>query len=99
MVAGPKDEGNSRLLTSALSSNHEVRSSTCPESTQLLRPPPPQPQMMVGPWPAPSAVLILVLYASFWNVVVWIWPSEFFLLKASTAPWRMSSCGWPLRNQ
>jgi hypothetical protein len=32
-------------------------------------------------------------------VVALIVPSGFFLLKASTAPWRMSSCGWPLRNQ
>src|SRR3954454_22952574 len=99
MVAGPKDEGNSRALRSALSPNHAVRSSTWPASTQLFRPPPPQPQMMVGPWPAPSAVLILVLYGSFWYAVALIWLFGLALLNRSTECCRMSCCGWPLRNQ
>src|SRR3954449_3095756 len=99
MVAGPKDEANSRLLRSALSPNHEVRSSTCPASTQLLRPPPPQPQMIVGPWPAPSAVLILVLYESFGNSVYFSCEPEFAALKRLTLSSRTVCWGCPDRNQ
>src|SRR3569833_879761 len=99
MVAGPKEDGNSRSLTSLLLPNHEVRSSTWPASTQLFRPPSSLSLLFVGFCPAPRAVLILVLLASFWKVVVLIWWSGFFLLNASTAPWRMSCCGSPLRYQ
>src|SRR5690606_1079092 len=55
--------------------------------------------MIVGACPAPIAVLIFVLYASFWKVVSLICWSGWALLKASTAPARTPSCGWPLRYQ
>ncbi len=61
--------------------------------------PPPQPQMMVGACPAPMAVLIFVLYASFWYVVSSIWSSGWALLNASTAPALTPSCGCPFRYQ
>jgi hypothetical protein len=61
--------------------------------------PPPQPQMIVGAWPAPIAVLILALYASFWNVVNPICPSGLALLNRLTALVRTGSPGGPLRNQ
>src|SRR5262245_37718511 len=55
--------------------------------------------MIVGASLAPIAVLIFVLYASFWNVVALICPSGFFLLNRSTAPCRTPSWGCPFRNQ
>src|SRR5689334_10933114 len=55
--------------------------------------------MMVGPCPAPSAVLIFVLYASFWNSVNEILPFGFAALKRLTVSSRMPCCGWPVRNQ
>src|SRR6266496_5751126 len=99
MVAAPNAEGKSRSLTFEFWSNHEVRSSTAPASTYVRSVPPPQPQMMVGAWPAPMAVLILVLYASFWKVVCLSVLLGLALLKRSTAPVRTPSCGCPLRNQ
>src|ERR671933_258388 len=99
MVAAPNDDGISLSFTFGFLSNHEVRSSTCPASAHVRRPPPPQPQMIVGAWPAPSAVLIFVLYGSFWKVVVVICESGFALLNRSTARCLMPSWGAPLRNQ
>jgi hypothetical protein len=49
--------------------------------------------MMVGFWPAPIAVLIFCLYASFWNSVYEIVPLGFFALNALTAFSRMACCG------
>jgi hypothetical protein len=47
--------------------------------------------MIVGAVPAPSAVLIFVLYGSFRNVDVVIFVSGFASLNRSTAPCRMPS--------
>jgi hypothetical protein len=55
--------------------------------------------MMVGAWPAPIAVLIFVLYASFWNFVALIWVFGLALLKRSTVCCRTASPGSPVRNQ
>jgi hypothetical protein len=98
-VAAPNEAGNSRSFTAAFWPNQSVRSSTAPASTQLFRPPPPQPQMMVGAWPAPIAVRIFVLYASFSNAVCLIWVSALALLKRSTARVRICSPGAAVRNQ
>src|SRR2546423_11058732 len=55
--------------------------------------------MIVGPWPAPMAVLIFVLYASFWNSVELICALGFALLNRLTVSSRMPCCGGPVRNQ
>src|SRR5690348_15478491 len=55
--------------------------------------------MMVGAWPAPMAVLILVLYASFWNVVPVILELGLALLKRLTVAVRTCSPGAPDRYQ
>src|SRR3954447_23523777 len=47
---------------------------------------------MVGPWPAPSAVLIFCLYASFWKNVAVILVLGLALLTRSMAACRI---GWP----
>src|SRR6266536_3716822 len=99
MVAGPNDDWISLFFTLGFWSNQEVRSSTCPASAHVRRPPPPQPQIMVGACPAPRAVLIFVLYGSFWKVVVVIFESGLASLNRSTACCRMPSWGAPLRNQ
>src|SRR5664279_757626 len=99
MVAAPKDDGNSLLFTAAFCENQSVRSSTAPAFTKLCRPPPPQPQMIVGAWPAPIAVLIFVLYASFWNSVYEIVPPDFDALNRLTASSRIFCWGWVDRNQ
>src|SRR3954467_11257002 len=54
--------------------------------------------MIVGAWPAPSAVLILALYASFWNVVALILEFGLALLNRSTLACRIASPGGPDRN-
>ena len=98
-VAASNADGKSRSLTAAFSVKNDVRSSTWLFFTYSRRPPPPQPQMIDGPWPAPMAVLILVLYASFWNSVYLIAASGLAALKRLTVASRMACCGWPLRNQ
>ena len=61
--------------------------------------PPPQPQMMVGAWFAPTAVRMRVLYASFWNVVPWIWSLGLAWLNRLSALVRTPSDGCPERYQ
>src|SRR5205823_6367682 len=55
--------------------------------------------MIDGPCPAPIAVLIFVLYASFWNSVNVILELALAWLKRLTVSSRMPCCGWPVRNQ
>src|SRR5437762_12478213 len=55
--------------------------------------------MIDGPCPAPMAVLIFVLYASFWNSVDVIFEFGFAWLNRLTVSSRMPCCGWPVRNQ
>src|SRR6185437_5585103 len=55
--------------------------------------------MIVGACPAPIAVLILALYASFWNVVGLILLFGLALLNRSTLARRIASPGGPDRNQ
>ena len=55
--------------------------------------------MIVGAWPAPIAVLIFVLNASFWKVVNWICLSGLAALNRLTVSVRMPSWGWEVRNQ
>src|SRR5689334_14412572 len=53
--------------------------------------------MMVGAWPAPMAVLILVLYASFWKVVALILVFGLAALNRFTLAVRIASPGGPDR--
>ena len=55
--------------------------------------------MIVGACPAPIAVLIFALYASFWNVVALILVFGLALLNRSTLACRIASPGGPDRNQ
>src|ERR1700712_4828020 len=55
--------------------------------------------MIVGDFPAPMAVLIFALYASFWNSVYEIVPVGLAASNALTAFSRMLCCGFPDRNQ
>jgi hypothetical protein len=95
-VAAPQVDGSSLSLKSRFSSSQPVRSSTWPASTYDFSTPPPQPKIRVGAWLAPTAVLILVLYGSFWKKVASTEPLP-ISLNAVTEFFRMVSFGSPLR--